>query len=76
MKNLVEQRICSSIHAGLNTVRAMLEGKTLREEEDEGDAELAVETRDEREALERLLNRLERIESDPKLGALLYYLDR
>jgi superfamily II DNA or RNA helicase len=76
MKNLVEQRICSSIHAGLNTVRALLEGKTLREEEDEGDAELAVETGDEREALERLLNRLERIESDPKLAALLYYLDR
>ena len=75
MKNLVEQRICSSIHAGLNTVRALLAGQTLREEEDEGDAELTVRTGEEREALERLLNRLERIQSDPKLAALLHYLN-
>jgi superfamily II DNA/RNA helicase len=76
MKNLVEQRICSSIHAGLSTVRALLDGQTLREEEDEGDAELAVQTGEEREALDRLLLRLERIEVDPKLSALIYYLDR
>ena len=42
MKNLVEQRICSSIHAGLNTVRALLAGQTVREEEDEGEMELSV----------------------------------
>lgn len=76
MKNLVEQRICSSIRAGLNTVRALLEGKTLRQEEDDGDAELAVQSGDEREALTRLLDRLERIESDPKLAALVHYLDK
>ncbi len=76
MKNLVEQRICSSIHAGLNTVHALLEGQTLRDEEDDEETELAVETGEEREALQRLVQRLERIEGDPKLSALLYYLDR
>lgn len=76
MKNLVEQRICSSIHAGLNTARMLLEGQTLREEEDDEDIELAVLPGDEREALERLMLRLQRIEGDPKLTALLYYLDR
>jgi superfamily II DNA/RNA helicase len=77
MKNLVEQRICSSIHAGLNTVRALLAGQTLREEnDDDEETELAVDTGEEREALERLVNRLERIEGDPKLSALLHYLDR
>lgn len=75
MKNLVEQRICSSIHAGLNTARMLLEGQTLREEEDDEDIELAVLPGEEREALERLVLRLERIEGDPKLTALLYYLD-
>ena len=69
MKNLMEQRICSSIHAGLNTVRALLEGQTLREEEDDEETELAVETGEEREALERLMQRLERIDGDPKLSA-------
>jgi len=76
MKNLVEQRICSSIHAGLNTARMLLEGQTLREEEDDEDIELAVLPGEEREALARLVLRLERIEGDPKLTALLYYLDR
>jgi hypothetical protein len=27
MKNLMEQRICSSIHAGLSTARRLLEGR-------------------------------------------------
>jgi hypothetical protein len=35
MKNLMEQRICSSIAAGLNTARMLLEGRTVREESDE-----------------------------------------
>ena len=76
MKNLVEQRICSSIHAGLNTARMLLEGQTLREEKDDEDIELTVLPGEEREALERLVLRLQQIEGDPKLTALLYYLDR
>lgn len=76
MKNLMEQRICSSIQAGLNTARMLLEGRTIHEVEDEQEADLAVETSEEREVLERLIQRLERIEQDPKLNATIYYLER
>ena len=38
--------------------------------------ELAIESSDERIALERLIERLERIQSDPKLQATIHFLDR
>jgi hypothetical protein len=56
MKNRLEQRICSSIQAGLNTARMLLEGRTLHEEEDEQEADVTVETSEEREVLARLIN--------------------
>jgi len=76
MKNLMEQRICSSIHAGLNTARMLLEGRTLHEEEDDQDIDIAVETSEEGEALTRLIARLERITHDPKLNAVIHYFER
>lgn len=76
MKNLMEQRICSSIQAGLNTARMLLEGKTLHEEEDDQEVELAVESDEESEVLARLIGRLQRIDQDPKLNAILHYLER
>ena len=76
MKNLLEQRICSSIRAGLNTARMLLEGRTLHEEEDEQEADVTVETGEEREVLARLISRLERIEQDPKLNAVIHYLEQ
>lgn len=75
MKNLMEQRICSSIAAGLNTARMLLSGHTVEEETEEQVIELAVETSDEKVALERLIERLERIQSDPKLQAVIHFLD-
>ncbi|WP_419641791.1 SNF2-related protein, partial [Thiolapillus sp.] len=42
MKNLMEQRICSSIVAGLNTARMLLEGRTLELEEDDQEIELQL----------------------------------
>src|SRR5699024_1490217 len=48
MKNLMEQRICSSIHAGLNTAKMMLEGRTVPVEYDEEEYEsIVVEGREE-----------------------------
>lgn len=76
MKNLMEQRICSSIQAGLNTARMLLEGRTLHEEEDEQEAEVTVETGEEREVLARLIGRLERIGQDPKFNAVIHYLEQ
>lgn len=76
MTNLLEQRICSSIHAGLNTARKLLEGQTVHEETDEQEIDLAVSTPEEREVLSRLIVRLEEIKEDPKLYAVIHYLER
>jgi hypothetical protein len=76
MKNLMEQRICSSIHAGLATARRLLEGDVVHEEDEEQDDDIKVETGEEREVLQRLIARLERLEADPKMDAVVYFLDK
>ena len=48
MKNLMEQRICSSIAAGLSTARTLLEGRTVKEETEEQEIELSVDSGEER----------------------------
>ncbi len=72
----MEQRICSSIQAGLSTARMLLEGRTIHQEEDEQEGDLKVESGEEREVLLRLISRLEHIEEDPKLNAVIHYLER
>ena len=76
MKNLMEQRICSSIAAGLSTARMLLAGRTLEEENDEQEIELAVDSQEELAVLERMIARLERISDDPKLQAVIHYLEK
>ena len=76
MKNLMEQRVCSSIAAGLSTAKTLLSGRTVEEETEDQVIEIAAESSDEKTALERLIERLERIESDPKLQATIHFLDR
>lgn len=80
MKNLMEQRICSSIVAGLNTAKMLLEGRTIQVEQDdqELELELAEDERgaEERAVLERMIARLEKIAEDPKMQALVHYLDK
>lgn len=76
MKNLMEQRICSSIQAGLSTAQRLLQGGAIHEEGDEFEADLTVETREEREVLERLIDRLQRLSSDPKMEAVIHFLDK
>jgi len=76
MKNLMEQRICSSIHAGLATARRLLQGDAVHEEDEEQEADLKVETGEEREVLQRLIARLERLDADPKMEAAVHFLDR
>ncbi|MFC4261122.1 phospholipase D-like domain-containing anti-phage protein [Marinobacter lacisalsi] len=75
MKNLMEQRICSSIAAGLSTSRMLLEGRTVHEEGDDAEVDLTLESGEERVVLQRLIERLERIENDPKVSAVIHYLD-
>jgi superfamily II DNA or RNA helicase len=76
MKNLLEQRICSSIQAGLATAKWLLHGDTVHEEADEFEADLKMETGEEREILERLIERLERLEADPKMEAVIHFLNK
>ena len=76
MKNLMEQRMCSSIVAGLSTARTLLSGRTVEEETEEQVIELATDSSEEMAVLERLIDRLERIDSDPKLQATIHFLDR
>ena len=76
MKNLMEQRICSSIASGLSTARTLLEGRTIEAEVDDQELELAVDSQEERDVLERLIARLERISEDPKLQGVIHYLEK
>ena len=76
MKNLMEQRICSSVHAGLATARRLLQGGAEHEEDDEQEADIKVETGEEIEVLHRLIARLERLQVDPKMEAVVHFLDK
>ncbi len=76
MKNLLEQRICSSIAASISTAAMLLEGRTVEEETEDQEIVLAVESVAERDALERLIERLQRIREDPKLRAVIHYLEQ
>ncbi len=76
MKNLVEQRLCSSCVAGLNTAQALLEKQPLEEEQElelgQQEVELAIA---EQEALQDLIKALEEMQGDdPKIKAVKHYL--
>lgn len=75
MKNLVEQRLCSSCVAGLNTAHKLLEQQALEDESElelGQDIELAIA---EQEALHDLINAFNEMQGeDPKLKAVKHYL--
>lgn len=75
MKNLMEQRICSSVIAGINTAQKLLEGRTIHEETDDAEFDVAVQNDAERAALSTLLHRLKQVKEDPKLKAVIHYLE-
>lgn len=75
MQNMMQQRICSSIVAGINTVNAMLEGRILHDENDDMEEEIAIQTDEERASLESLLHCLGQVTDEPKMKALLHYLE-
>ena len=75
MKNLMEQRVCSSIAWPVSTPRrTLLAGREIQEEDEDAEAELAIQTDAERAALERLIAALNGMDDDPKLRAIRYYL--
>jgi hypothetical protein len=50
MKNLMQQRVCSSVVAGIHTATRLLAGRTVTEQTEDGDEELAAQTDAERRA--------------------------
>ncbi|MFW5397903.1 MAG: helicase-like protein [Candidatus Accumulibacter regalis] len=74
MKNLMEQRVCSSVVAGINTAAVLLEGRQVHEATEDVEADLAIQTDAERAALETLIAALQAMKADPKLQAIRYYL--
>ena len=74
MKNLMEQRVCSSVVAGINTAQALLAGREVQEETEDADVSLAIQTDAERAALVSLIAVLEGMNDDPKLRAIRFYL--
>ncbi len=75
MKNLMQQRVCSSVIAGINTATRLLAGRTEIAETEEAEEEVAVQDDEERAALETLILTLEGMDDDPKLRAIRYYLN-
>lgn len=75
MKNLMEQRVCSSISAGLATAKMLISRGVVEEETEDEMVALAVESRDEDVALQRLVQRLEQVKEDPKLQAVVHFLE-
>jgi hypothetical protein len=74
MKNLMEQRVCSSVVAGIKTATTLLQGRQVQDETEDAELELAVQTDAERAALESLIAALGGMDDDPKLRAIRYYL--
>ncbi|WP_242470465.1 hypothetical protein [Thiococcus pfennigii] len=74
MKNLMEQRVCSSVVAGIGTATRLLAGQTIHEETEDVDRELDVQDAAERAALERLIQALGGVGDDPKLSAIRHSL--
>lgn len=75
MKNLMQQRVCSSVVAGINTAARLLAGKTETAEAEEAEEEVTIQNDEERAALEALILTLEGMDDDPKLRAIRYYLN-
>jgi hypothetical protein len=75
MTNLMEQRICSSVKAGINTAGKLLAGESVHEEEDEFEIDVKVEESEERKSLQYLLALLQQVDEDPKLRTILHYLE-
>jgi SNF2 family DNA or RNA helicase len=81
MQSMLEQRICSSVASGIATAQRLLEKRVPVAVEGEDDAADSVDIGNlpeildtERYYLEQIVNALSRRPTDPKLDAVLYFL--
>jgi superfamily II DNA or RNA helicase len=81
LKNLVRQRLCSSVAAGLATVSKLLEGRKPEHLDEDGAPENGEQSDfwevidEERLHLQTIVDALGPRPSDPKLDAVLHYLN-
>lgn len=75
LRTLLLQRICSSYASGLATARKLLDRHDVAEEEDQPTLDLDELEDDEREQLEELVRALSSKPTDPKLDAVLHFLE-
>jgi superfamily II DNA or RNA helicase len=79
LKSLLLQRLCSSFAAGLATARVLLADGTVASEdpEDESvtDMQSTAPNPEERAHLQRMIDQLSRAPADPKLEAVIHYLE-
>jgi len=74
------KRVGVDVHPDVNRVKdihafnALFEGRTLHEESDDMEEDIALQTDEERAILELLLHRLKQSTVDPKYEAVLHYL--
>ena len=74
MKNLMQQRVCSSIHAGIKTAKRLIAGSEIEDENNETHTEQILLTNIDKKHLNLLVNRLKMVDFDPKLSAILHFL--
>ena len=84
MQNLLRQRICSSVAAGLSTCRTLIANRKITDDDDTGEyddlfasGDPIEEVRDEEVArLREVIGFLEKSPTDPKLDACVYFLEK
>ncbi len=74
MKNLMQQRVCSSIVAGINTAIRLLAGNEIEDETSETHTEQILLSNIDKEHLNLLIKKLKQVDTDPKLSAVLHFL--
>lgn len=74
MKNLMQQRVCSSIYAGIETANRLIAGSEIEDEDNETHTEQIVLTNIDKKHLNLLIEKLKQVDFDPKLSAILHFL--
>ena len=74
MKNLMQQRVCSSIIAGINTAKRLMQASELEDEHQELPNEQILLNNIDKEHLNLLVEKLKQVDTDPKLSAIIHFL--
>ena len=74
MKNLMQQRVCSSIVAGIETAKRLISGSEIEDQNSDTYTEQVLLTDIDKEHLNLLIEKLNQVDIDPKLSAVVHFL--